>query len=635
MSRPNDTLGADLDVRDSAESTQSTQAVPPESQFDSSTFLKNLTKQPGVYQMYNANNEILYVGKAKNLKNRVSSYFQKTGLTIKTQALVKRIASIEVTVTPSEAEALVLEHNLIKSQKPPFNILLRDDKSYPYIFLATEHEHPRLSFHRGAKKRKGQYFGPYPNAGAVRETLNFMQKTFGVRQCEDSVYSNRSRPCLLYQIKRCSGPCVDAIRKDEYDLDVKRSALFLEGKNDELYRELDQAMAAASQNLAFEKAAVYRDQIAALRQVQAQQIIESGQGNLDVVACEAEGGAVCVHILYVRQGRIMGSKSYLPKDALESNANAVLERFLSHIYLGETPMDIPANIIISHEIDDADALSQAIAKVKERPVKITHNVRTYRAKWLAMAIEAARQNLKNHLNSKFTLFQRFDALREVLGYDDLPQRIECFDISHSSGEKTVASCVVFDTSGAVKSDYRRFNIDGITAGDDYAAMEQALTRRYTRLQKEDKKLPDLLLIDGGKGQLGIAMRVMEELGLSTLNVIGVAKGTTRKPGFETLVFPDGKELVVESDAPALHLIQQIRDEAHRFAVTGHQQRRDKARRTSTLEDIPGIGATRRRALLKHFGGLQEVKRASIDDLAKVPNISKKLAEEVYSVLHSE
>ena len=603
--------------------------------FDSKSFLKNLTKQPGVYQMYDADGEILYVGKAKNLKNRVSTYFQKSGLPIKTQALVKRIASIEITVAPSEAEALVLEHNLIKSQKPPFNILLRDDKSFPYIFMSTEDEHPRLAFHRGSKRKKGKYFGPYPNAGAVKETLNFLQKTFKVRQCEDSVYKNRSRPCLLYQIKRCSGPCVNAISHEDYNQDLERTALFLEGKNQELYQKLDVVMQQASEALEFEKAAEYRDQIAALRQVQAQQIIESGQGNLDVIACAIDSGLICVHILYVRQGRIIGSKSHLPKDTLGQNEAEVLDAFMAQTYLGETAMDVPSNIIVSHELDDEDALAEAIAKVKQQSIKIISNVRTYRAKWLAMALEAARQNLKNQLNNRFTLFQRFDALKDLLALDEVAQRIECFDISHSSGEKTVASCVVFDQTGALKSDYRRFNIDGITAGDDYAAMEQALTRRYTRLQKEEQKIPDIVLIDGGKGQLGVAKKVMADLGLSELMLVGVAKGTTRKAGFETLIMEDGREMTVDSDHSALHLIQQIRDEAHRFAVTGHKQRRDKSRKTSTLESIPGIGQSRRRELLKHFGGLQEVKRASVDDLAKVPSISKKLAEEVYSALHSE
>ncbi|VUD56342.1 UvrABC system protein C [Thalassocella blandensis] len=612
-----------------------TEVEQGQNSFDHKTFLKNLTKQPGVYQMYDADGQILYVGKAKNLKNRVSSYFQKTGLPIKTMALVKRIASIEITVMPTEAEALVLEHNLIKSQKPPFNVVLRDDKSFPYIFLSEGEKHPRLSFYRGNKKKKGRYFGPYPNAGAVRESLNFLQKMFGVRQCEDSVYKNRSRPCLLYQIGRCSGPCVEAVTPEEYSFDIENTALFLEGKSDQLYETLNKAMEAASQSLEFERAAEYRDKIVALRHVQASQIVEAGQGNIDTLACVSEKGLVCVHVLYIRQGRIIGSKSYQPKDRLEHQEGEVLSAYISHTYLEEGKMDIPSTIITSHDIEDAQALSAAVERQTGKQVKITTNVRTYRAKWVAMALEAARQNLKNQLNNKQTLLQRFEALQDALKAEDMPRRIECFDISHSSGEKTVASCVVFDHSGARKSDYRRFNIDDITAGDDYAAMEQAITRRYSRLQREEQQLPDILLIDGGKGQLGVARKVMTELGIDEIMLVGVAKGTTRKAGFETLVHEDGHEQVLAGDNVALHLIQQIRDEAHRFAVTGHKQRRDKARKTSTLESIPGVGPKRRRELLKYFGGLQEVMNAGIEDLAKVPGISKKMAEEVYSVLHSE
>ncbi|MFL0809095.1 MAG: excinuclease ABC subunit UvrC [Agarilytica sp.] len=602
--------------------------------FDYKSFLGSLTKAPGVYQMYDADGGILYVGKAKNLKNRVSSYFQKTGLPIKTQHLVRRIASIEVTIAPSEAEALVLEHNLIKAQKPPYNVLLRDDKSFPYIFLSQD-EHPRLSLHRGAKKKKGQYFGPFPNTGAVRESLNFLQKHFGVRQCEDSVYRNRTRPCLLYQIGRCSGPCVGKVSDAVYADDVAQTVLFLEGKSEQLHSTLVEKMEAASESLAFETAAEMRDRITALRHVQAEQIVEAGSSSLDAIACVEDGGAVCVHVLFVRQGRIVGSKSYLPKDPLDRDEASVISAFISHTYLEGSKMKTPASIIVSHKLEDEEALAEAIAKVTEYTVKITNNVRTYRAKWLAMALQAARQNLKTHLNNKQTLLQRFESLQDCIGLDEAPKRVECFDISHSSGEKTVASCVVFDQTGPLKSDYRRFNIENINAGDDYAAMEQALTRRYARLQKEGKSLPELLIIDGGKGQLGIGKQVMEELGIDQILLLGVAKGTTRKPGFETLVLQDGREIRIESDAPGLHLIQQIRDEAHRFAITGHKQRRDKARKTSTLEGIPGVGPKRRRELLKHFGGLQEVIKANVDDLAKVPGISKKMAEEVYSALRSE
>lgn len=603
--------------------------------FDHKTFLEHLTKKPGVYQMYDASGAILYVGKAKNLKNRVSSYFQKTTHNPKTFALVRRIASIEITIAPSEAQALVLEHNLIKSQKPPFNIQLRDDKSFPYIFMSTGDEFPRLSLHRGTKRKKGQYFGPFPNSGAVRQSLSFLQKTFQVRQCEDSVFSNRSRPCLLHQIGRCSGPCVDIVSKEDYEKDLEQTRLFLEGKSQLLQNRLRTDMEAASQNLAFEKAATYRDRITALSQVQAQQVIEAGDSSMDVIASASAPGSVCLHVLYVRQGRIIGSKSYFPKDKLNHTDSELISAFVSHNYIGGNAMDVPGSIIVSQTLEDEDVLSQALSVQQDRNIRVSSNVRTYKAKWVAMALEAAKQNLTQKLNDKRTVFQRYLALQETLKLDDVPQRIECFDISHSSGELTVASCVVFDHEGPRKSDYRRFNIEDIVGGDDYAAMKQALSRRYSRLQKEEKSLPDMLLIDGGKGQISQARSVFEDLGINSVYLLGVAKGTTRKAGFETLIHENGSETVLQGDDPSLHLIQQIRDEAHRFAITGHKNRRDKARRTSTLEGIPGVGPKRRRDLLNHFGGLQEVRKASAADLAKVPGLSKKMAEEVYSALHTE
>lgn len=608
--------------------------VHDNSEFDYKTFLKNITRQPGVYQMYDSAGKILYVGKAKNLKNRVSSYFNKSGLNIKTQALVQRIRSIEVTVTASEAEALLLEQNLIKAQRPPYNIVLRDDKSYPYIFLSDGEDYPRLALHRGPKKLKGRYFGPFPSAGAVRESMQFLQKTFRVRQCEDSVFRNRSRPCLQYQIGRCTGPCVNLIEADAYASDVRHTAMFLEGKNESLHDELVADMNRAAEALEFERAAAARDQITALRQVQAQHSVESGTGNADVIACAMDAGEICLHVLFIRQGRVLGSKSYFPKNLLGEGESAVLGEFLAQFYLGERAMDIPAEVVISHPIEEAEALVEAVRQTVGKNIALSDSVRTHRARWLAMAIEAARQNLRARLGSQESVLRKYEALQSVLQIDDL-ERMECFDISHSSGERPVASCVVFDRKGPVKADYRRFNIEDIQAGDDYAAMEQALTRRYSRLQKEGKPLPSLLIVDGGKGQLNKAREVMAELAIQTVALLGVAKGTTRKPGFETLIFADGSERVLAGDDPALHLIQQIRDEAHRFAVTGHKQARDKSRRKSRLEDIAGVGPTRRRQLLNHFGGLQEVMRASVDDIAKVPGISKKLAQEVYSVLHSE
>lgn len=603
--------------------------------FDHQSFLKSLTSQSGVYQMYDDTSAILYVGKAKNLKRRVASYFQKGELPLKTQALVKRIAKIEITVAPSEAEALVLEHNLIKSQKPPFNILLRDDKSYPYIFISADEAFPKLAFHRGAKKKKGQYFGPFPSGYAVRESLNFLQKTFRVRQCEEATYRNRSRPCLMYQINRCSGPCVGLVSDEAYAEDLTQTRLFLEGKSDQLKKFLAQKMEHASEYLKFEEAADFRDRLRALQHVQAQQGIEAGGGNLDVIACEVSAALSCVHVIYVRMGRIIGSRSFFPNSKLEQAAEEVLSTFLGQRYLSSDAQEIPPHIVLSHRIEDEASMAEAIGKERGTAVKMTSNVRTYKATWLAMAHEAARQNLKQKLNSKATLRHRYVALQEALDLDELPMRMECFDISHSSGEYTVASCVVFDQDGPRKSDYRRFNIEGITKGDDYAAMNQALTRRYSRLQKEEKTLPDILIVDGGKGQLTQAKTVLSELGIHDVLLLGVAKGPTRKAGLELLHLVDGTDIDLPGDHSALHLIQHIRDEAHRFAITGHKAGRDKQRRRSTLEDISGIGPKRRKALLTYFGGLQEVLKASPGELAKVPGISKKTAEEVYSVLHSE
>ncbi len=601
--------------------------------FDPKAFLKNVTTQPGVYQMYDDGGKILYVGKAKNLKNRLSSYFQKNGLAPKTQALVKRIANIHVTVAPNEAEALVLEQNLIKAQRPPYNILMRDDKSYPYIYLSDGEPYPRISLHRGAKKKKGKYFGPFPNASAVRESLAFLQKTFRVRQCEDSVFKNRTRPCLQYQIGRCTGPCVEAVSVEDYRSDVHHTQLFLEGRSELLHRELVIKMEAAAEQLLFEQAADCRDKITALRTIQSQITVEAGQGNADILACALENEQVCIHVLFVRDGRMLASKSYFLVNKLGEPEQELLAQFLPQLYLGSRKMDIPDEIVVSHAMDDLAVLTQVIAAQANHKVVINHSVRTHRARWVAMAIEAAQQNLRNRLGQQQHSFARFVALQEVLKLPEIPEWIECFDISHSSGENTKASCVVFNRDGAVKSRYRQFNIEGITAGDDYAAMEQALTRRYSRLQKEGAGLPDLLLIDGGKGQLGKAREVMIELGITSITLLGVAKGTTRKPGFETLIAEDNRETVLQSDNPALHLIQQIRDEAHRFAITSHKTARDKKRSRSTLEDIPSVGPKRRRELLKHFGGLQEISKASVDELAKVEGISKNMAQIIYDFLH--
>ena len=606
--------------------------------FDHQSFLKSLTQRPGIYQMLDGEGQVLYVGKAKNLKKRVTSYFRKTGLTAKTAALVKRIVQVDVTVTETETEALILEHNLIKQYRPPFNILMRDDKSYPYIFLSDKDRWPRLALHRGPKKAKGTYFGPFPSVHAVRDSMGFLQKTFKVRQCEDVFFKNRSRPCLQYQIKRCTAPCVEFISTDDYASDVNLTRLYLDGKADKLLRQLEGDMEKASEELLFEKAADYRDQISALRQVQAQQMIEKGRGTIDVIAAAVSNGQACVHMLYVRQGRILGSRSYYPKTPLAELPSDLLEEFVPQLYLsGGGRPDLPKEILVNAQFEGSQLLTDALGERIGRNIEIRDKVRGFRAKWIELAQRTAEQNLAGKLASKQTLEQRFESLRETLNLDVTPERLECFDISHSSGEAVVASCVVFDNnSGALKSDYRRFNIEDITGGDDYAAMEQAIRRRYTRLMKGEGKLPDILLIDGGKGQIGVAKSVLSDLGVVGVMIIGVAKGTTRKPGMETLILADqNNKVVARPQQAALHLIQQIRDEAHRFAITGHKARRDKKRRTSPLEGIPGVGPTRRRDLLKHFGGVVEVKKASVADLMKVANINKKVAEAIYNALYNE
>ena len=601
------------------------------------SFLKSLTQRPGIYQMLDGDGQVLYVGKAKNLKNRVTSYFRKTGLTPKTAALVKRIVQIDVTVTETETEALILEHNLIKQYRPQFNILMRDDKSYPYIFLSDRDQWPRLSFHRGPKKAKGTYFGPFPSVHAVRDSMSFLQKIFRVRQCEDVFFKNRSRPCLQYQIKRCSAPCVGFVEPESYAADVNLTRLYLDGKAEKILQQLERDMEKSALALEFEKAGECRDQISALRQVQAQQMIEKGRGTIDVVAGAVTDGQACVHMLYVRQGRILGSRSYYPKAPLAEKVSDLLDEFLPHLYLsGGGRPDLPKEILVNAALDGAEVLTDALKERIGRNIEIRDSVRGFRAKWIELAQRTAEQNLAGKLASKQTLQQRFESLRDTIGLDETPERLECFDISHSSGEAVVASCVVFDSNGALKSDYRRFNIENITGGDDYAAMEQAIRRRYTRLMKGEGKLPDILLIDGGKGQIGITKSVLADLGVVGVIVLGVAKGTTRKPGMETLILADqNNKVIARPQQAALHLIQQIRDEAHRFAITGHKQRRDKKRRTSALEGIPGVGPTRRRDLLKHFGGIVGVKKASVADLMKVANINKKVAEAIYGALYND
>ena len=603
--------------------------------FDPAAFLAACSSHPGVYRMFDAEGKLLYVGKARNLKKRLASYFRTTGLAVKTAALVSRIAQVETTITANETEALLLEQTLIKEWRPPYNILLRDDKSYPYVFL-SDGDYPRLGIHRGAKKAKGRYFGPYPSAGAIRESLALLQKAFLVRQCEDSYFRNRTRPCLQYQIKRCKGPCAGLVSSEEYAEDVRHSVMFLEGRSNVLAAELTAEMEKAAMSLEFEHAAELRDQVGILRRVQDQQSMEGGTGDVDVIAAIVNPGGACVHLISVRGGRVLGSKNFFPQVAIEEDSASVLAAFLAQYYLGSNERDLPAELIVNAQHEDFPALLTAIAELRGRELNISVRVRGTRARWQQMAITNAEQALVARLANRQHTAARFEALAQALSLEEQPTRLECFDISHSSGEATVASCVVFGPEGALKSDYRRYNIEGVAPGDDYAAMHQALSRRFGKLKEGEGKIPDILLVDGGKGQLNMAREVLQEMAVGDMLLLGVAKGVTRKPGLETLYLNDAAhEFILPADSPALHLIQQIRDEAHRFAITGHRARRGKARRTSTLEGIAGVGPTRRRELLKHFGGLQELGRASIEEIAKAPGISKKLAESIYAALHSE
>ncbi len=615
--------------------SESSEKMNPPS-FDIKAFVQSLPESPGVYRMLDMRNEIIYVGKALNLKKRVSSYFSRSDGSPKTRALVTHIDRIEITTTHTETEALILENNLIKQHKPRYNVLLRDDKSYPYIFLSTQQEYPRLSLQRGARKQKGRYFGPYPNAGAVRETLNMLQKLFQIRQCEDSFFSNRSRPCLQYQIKRCSAPCTQLITTEAYSDDVRHATMFLEGKNRSVIDELVGKMDLAAEQLVYEKAAQYRDQIAALRVVQEKQYVSNGKGNIDVISAVTQNGVGCVEVFYIREGHNLGNKSFFPQHTHNATAAEVLAAFLPQFYLAkEGATEIPSQVIINHKLDDIELLQAVLSSKVGRQVAMSHRVRAERSRWLAMATANAEQNLARYINTKSNTMQRFIALQEALQLDTIPQRMECFDISHTSGEQTVASCVVFNHEGALKSDYRRFNIEGITGGDDYAAMNQALMRRYTRLKEGEGRLPDILFVDGGKGQVREAEKVLEELKVSGIHLIGVAKGRARKAGEETLyISGDGREIHLPADSAALHLIQQIRDEAHRFAITGHRARRAKAQKTSVLEGIPGVGAKRRRQLLQQFGGLQGVSRAGVEDLSNIKGISGELAQRIYDIFHA-
>lgn len=586
--------------------------------------LAHMTQLPGVYKMLGKEGELLYVGKAKNLKNRVSSYFVKTIEHPKTQALVARIYNIETLVTRSETEALLLEQNLIKQHRPPYNIMLRDDKSYVYIFVSSDKPYPRLASGRGKGKHQiGKFFGPYPSAYSARDTLLVLQKLFNVRQCENSYFSQRKRPCLQYQIKRCSAPCVGLISPEDYKEDVNNSIRFLQGDTKELNQELIAKMEQAAAELEFEKAVFYRDRLSLLREVQAQQAVFKVKGEADILAIAYQAGVTCVQIMYVRNGRMLGGKSYFP-DMLGDDLGQMLSDFMANFYF-QVADEVPNELIVNIALPDRKELEEALAQQFGKKVQIKSSVRETRAEWLELAEMNVQHAIKGQLSNHLELNERFHQLEQVIGRP--VDRIECFDISHTMGEAPIASCVVFDQGGARKRDYRQFAIQDITGGDDYAAMRQALTRRYKKAI-----LPDLLLIDGGKGQLHMAMDVMQELGLDAF-MVGVSKGEGRKPGLETLHFTDGTKIQLPEDNKALHLIQQVRDEAHRFAITKHRAKRDKRRSTSVLEAIPGLGPKRRRDLLTHFGGIQGVLKASEKELTLVPGLGEMMARTIYKILH--
>ena len=602
--------------------------------FDTKAFLAKTPTKPGVYDMRDSDGKTLYIGKAKNLKNRLSSYFRASGLTTKTMALVSHIADIQLIITNSETEALLLEQNLIKDRKPQYNILLKDGKGYPFILLTTEDEFPRISSHRGRKNKKGEYFGPYPNAHAVKESLYLLQKIFKVRQCEDSYFKNRTRPCLQYQINRCKAPCVELISKEEYTQDVNDTQRFLQGKNQQLIRDLITRMEKESEKLNFEQAATIRDQINHLRLVQEQQSVTKTAGDVDVIGYAEISGTAGFDVLFVRGGRVLGHKSFQPNFKLDTNKENDLADFMAQFYIRLAERrSFPSEVILPFDFEGVIALTEAISQTAKRKVQLKHKVRTERLSWQQLANKNAMQSLKSQLASQATLIKRSQELGTLLNFGQAVGRMECFDISHTMGEATVASCVVFNEGEPVTSEYRRFNITGIEPGDDYAAMRNALTRRYQKLPEDGSATPDLILIDGGKGQLTIANEVMSSLTLS-IPLLGVAKGVTRKPGLETL-FYNGREINPEGREPALLLIQHIRDEAHRFAITGHRQRRQATRNRSMLEDIPGVGTKRRSALLKFFGGRHGVMEASVEELSKVEGISQTLARQIHDFLHNE
>ena len=605
-----------------------------EKPFDAKAFLKNITQYPGVYRMYNASDDVIYVGKARNLKKRLSSYFRKNLPDVKTQQLVIRIHHIDVTITASENEALILENTYIKKYRPRYNVIYRDDKSYPYIYLSDDKDFPQLTLYRGARKKKGTYYGPYPNVRAARQSLYLLQKLFKLRSCDDTFFKNRRRPCLQYQIKRCSAPCVKYIETQSYQEQLTHALLFLEGKSFSIVETLVQRMEKAANNKAYETAATLRDQIALLRDVQAQNYVIAKEKNADVISLARSHGAIAVQLLFIRDGQLMGNRVYYPKTDPHSDDEEVVSAFISQHYLSQrTPL--PEKIIVDCHLSHKTWIQEALKEATQHTIKLITHPRGEQSQWIALSQRNAEQSIKNHLADKANQAQRLEALQQFLQLNESIDRIECFDISHTLGEATVASCVVFDAEGPHKEDYRRYNIKNITPGDDYAALYQALMRRYEAIQSHHKPLPDVVIIDGGKGQLHQAEKVFKELQITGITLMSVAKGAGRKVGLETLFITHAgkKGFQLDPTSPALHIIQHIRDEAHRFAITAHRQQRGKKKTHSSLEGIPGVGTKRRRALLQHFGGLQEIKKNSAAELAKVSGISKALAETIYHALH--
>jgi excinuclease ABC subunit C len=599
--------------------------------FEHKEYIAALPRRPGVYRMFGADQELLYVGKARSLRDRVGTYFAAGNVDPKVQALVAQIAAIEVTVTNSETEALLLEYNLIKQHKPRFNIVLRDDKSFPYIHLEAQHPFPRLAFYRGARSAPGRYFGPFPSAGAVRDTLNQLQKLFRIRNCRDSFFANRSRPCLQHQIGRCSAPCVGLIAREAYAQDIEAAVKVLEGRSDEVNTELQQRMEAAGARLEFERAAQLRDQLAALKRIQAQQIVTAdAERDADVLAIVGDAGEYCVSVMLVRGGRNLGTTSYFPRAPL-AEAGEALASFVMQYYAQAEP---PPEVLLALALSDAEALAEALSTKASHTVQVRHPSRGLAAKWVELTLENATQALRMRHAQRAGVDEMLAELSRALDLPEPPARVECFDISHTGGEGTVASCVVFGPEGPLKKEYRRFNITGVTPGDDYAALRQALERRYKHVRSGEVPAPDLLLIDGGAGQIAEVHSVLEELGFADLTLVGVAKGPDRRPGQERLfVYGVTAAVILEAHSPALRFIQRIRDEAHRFAITGHRRKRARRYNESVLEVIPGLGPAKRRALLRHFGGLQGVMRAGVADFTQVAGIGATLARSLYDHLH--